>query len=305
MLTEDVWSEKLVVVLLYLTVRTMAGFFFANKYFNFDLICAFVQLFLTHVLSGPILFPAAHRHPAIYFFPRSNHFRCRPRHSPRYLRECDRPRPESDRRGDSHGQKTLVFLKGRYDFWPDGAIRARYFISNTSTEAEDSLKTRTIGMLFKNARNLTLEGNGALFVFHGKMTTILLDRCENVTLQNIHVDFERPTMSEMRYARVSDGAVELDIHRDARYAIRDGRLEWFGEGWKTTHFHAVEFDTTLKTMRYSDWETFNSSKATEIAPYRLFVLRHRKILNPNQAMCSPSSDIIRDQVGMLLLKEKM
>lgn len=201
------------------------------------------------------------------------------------------------------GQKTLVFPKGRYDFWPDGAIRARYFISNTATEAEDSLKIRTIGMLFKNARNLTLEGNGALFVFHGKMTTILLDGCENVTLQNIHVDFERPGMSEMRYARVSDGSVELDIHRDARYAIRDGRLEWFGEGWKTTHFHAVEFDTTLKTMRYSDWKTFNNSKATEIAPYRVR-FETPKNFKPKQGNVLTVRDIIRDQVGMLILESK-
>jgi hypothetical protein len=186
------------------------------------------------------------------------------------------------------GKTKLTFPKGRYDFWPDGAIREQYFISNTSTEAEDSLKIRTVGMLFRNARNLTIEGNGALFVFHGKMTTIVLDRCENVKLQNIHVDFERPTMSEMRYAKVADGEVELDIQRDARYAIRDGRLEWFGEGWKTTHFHAVEFDTTLKTMRYSDWKPYANALATETSPGRV---RLKPTPDPNRATFSPSATL--------------
>ncbi|MGN7884827.1 alpha-1,3-galactosidase-related protein [Dyadobacter sp. 22481] len=193
------------------------------------------------------------------------------------------------------GKTTVTFPKGRYDFWPDGAIRERYFISNTATEAEDSLKIRIIGMLFRNARNLTIEGSGALFVFHGKMTTIVLDRCENVKLQNIHVDFERPTMSEMRYAKVANGEVELDIQRDARYAIRDGRLEWFGEGWKTTHFHAVEFDTTLKTMRYSDWKPFANAQATEISPGRV---RFKTRVTPKPGNILTVRDIIRDQVGM-------
>lgn len=193
------------------------------------------------------------------------------------------------------GKTALTFPKGRYDFWPDGAIREKYFISNTSTEKEDSLKIRTIGMLFRNARNLTIDGNGALFVFHGKMTTILLEHCENVKLQNIHVDFERPTMSEMRYAKVANGEVELEIQRGARYAIRDGRLEWFGDGWKTTHFHAVEFDTTLKTMRYSDWKPYANAQATEIGPGRV---RFKTHATPKPGNILTVRDIIRDQVGM-------
>nr|WP_295929450.1 right-handed parallel beta-helix repeat-containing protein [uncultured Dyadobacter sp.] len=196
---------------------------------------------------------------------------------------------------------TLTFPKGRYDFWPDGAIREKYFISNTATEKEDSLKIRTIGMLFRNAKNLTIDGNGALFVFHGKMTTIVLDHCENVKLQNIHVDFERPTMSEMRYMKVSDGEVEMDIQRDARYGIRDGKLEWFGEGWKTTHYHAVEFDTTLKTMRYSDWKPYANAQATEISPGRV---RFNTSVTPKPGNILTVRDIIRDQVGMHIRESK-
>ncbi|SDD51430.1 Right handed beta helix region [Dyadobacter soli] len=199
------------------------------------------------------------------------------------------------------GKTSLTFEKGRYDFWPDGAIREQYFISNTSTEKEDSLKIRTIGMLFRNAKNLTIDGNGALFVFHGKMSTIVLEHCENVKLQNIRVDFERPTMSEMRYADVSNGEVELDIQRDARYAIRDGRLEWFGEGWKTTHYHAVEFDTTLKTMRYSDWKPYANAQATEIRPGRV---RFKTNVTPKPGNILTVRDIIRDQVGMHIRESK-
>lgn len=198
---------------------------------------------------------------------------------------------------------TLVFPKGRYDFWPDGAIRATYFISNTSTEKEDSLKIRTIGMLFKEAENLTIDGNGSLFVFHGKMTTLVLDKCKNVKLKNIHVDFERPTMSEMRYKMGSAAGVDLEINPDSRYAIVDGKLTWYGEGWKTSHFHAIEFDTTLKTMRYNDWQVFNRSKATEIRP-NLVHFDTPESFKPKSGNILTVRDIIRDQVGMLIFESK-
>ena len=200
-------------------------------------------------------------------------------------------------------KSTLIFPKGRYDFWPDGAMRAKYFVSNTSTEQEDSAKIKTIGMLFKNVKNLTVDGNGSLFIFHGKMTTIVLDHCENVILKNIHVDFERPTMSEMRYVNVMDKSVELEIHQDAKYEMKDSHLIWYGEGWKTTHFHGVEFDTTLKTMRYSDWKIFNKSKATEIRP-NLVRFEIPGNFKPISGNIMTVRDIIRDQVGMLILESK-
>jgi len=196
-------------------------------------------------------------------------------------------------------KSTLIFPKGRYDFWPDGAMRAKYFVSNTSTEQEDSAKIKTIGMLFKNVKNLTVDGNGSLFIFHGKMTTIVLDHCENVILKNIHMDFERPTMSEMRYTNVKDKSIELEIHPNSKYDIVNNQLIWHGEGWKTTHFHDVEFDTTLKTMRYSDWKIFDKSKATEIRP-NLVRFEIPGNFKPISGNIMTVRDIIRDQVGMLI-----
>ncbi|MCF0056247.1 right-handed parallel beta-helix repeat-containing protein [Dyadobacter sp. CY356] len=202
-------------------------------------------------------------------------------------------------RHDTH----ITFPKGRYDFWPDGAIKAKYFVSNTSAEEEDPTKIKTIGMLFKKARNLTIDGNGSLFIFHGKMTTIVLDQCEGMKLQNIHVDFERPTMSEMRYVKVDAQGVNMEIHPDAAYSITNRQLIWHGEGWKTSHFHSVEFDTTLKTLRYSDWKIFNTSRASELRPNLVhFDTPHD--FKPKEGNILTVRDIIRDQVGMLILQSK-
>ena len=67
------------------------------------------------------------------------------------------------------GAKVLSFEKGRYDIWPESAMRKEYYISNTSTESECPSKIKTVGLLFENIQNLKVEGNGALLMFHGKM----------------------------------------------------------------------------------------------------------------------------------------
>ena len=102
------------------------------------------------------------------------------------------------------GARVLSFEKGRYDIWPEGAIRRKYFISNTSTEQECPSKVKTIGLLFEDMKDLLIEGNGATLMFHGKMTTIALERCKNLVFKDLHIDFERPAGSEMTFARVED-----------------------------------------------------------------------------------------------------
>lgn len=48
----------------------------------------------------------------------------------------------------NRGAKVLSFDRGRYDIWPEKAIRKEYFISNTSTEQECPSKIKTVGLLF-------------------------------------------------------------------------------------------------------------------------------------------------------------
>lgn len=163
----------------------------------------------------------------------------------------------------------LVFPKGRYDFWPEHAEVRNYYISNTSSEQECPSKLKTIGLLFEKKKNLTIEGNGSLFIFHGKMITWAMDHCENMVLQNVQVDFERPTMSEMTFREVSDSLITADVHPDSKYAIIDGKLNWYGEGWGMNGFHAVLVDPKMGTEFYSSWDPFAKSEAKEIAPLRV------------------------------------
>lgn len=202
------------------------------------------------------------------------------------------------------GAKVLSFDEGRYDIWPEGATRKEYFISNTSTEEECPSKVKTVGLMFDGMKNLIIDGNGATLMFHGEMTTIAMEHCENLNLQNIHVDFERPAGSEITYTKVSEGAVEATLHRDTRYDIVNGRMSLYGEGWRSNRNHCIQYDPQKETFTYCrDWDVLAASKAQEVTPGTVRFTTPAGFL-PKTGNTLTIRDIIRDQVGMFILESK-
>ncbi len=194
----------------------------------------------------------------------------------------------------------LVLEPGRYDIWPEHAAEREYFISNTSSETECPSKVKKTGLLFERMENFTLEGNGALLVFHGKMITWVVDDCRNITVKGIRVDFERPSMSELTIAAASDSVVDAAIHPDSRYDIRDGNFQWYGEGWGMKHFHAIRVHTADSTYWYDNWAPFDRSKAARTGPLSVRFrgnFRNRKFV-PGDVITV--RDPIRDHVGAFI-----
>ena len=200
--------------------------------------------------------------------------------------------------------KVLAFSKGRYDFWPEGAVRKEYFITNTSTEEECPSKIKTIGLFFEDMEGLTIEGNDATLMFHGKMTMIAFAHCKQMRLHNLHIDFERPGGSEITYTKVSPTAVEVSLHKDSRYEVTDGRIHLYGEGWRSNKNHCIEYDPDTEHFFYSNgWNTLSSSKATEVAP-GIVRFATPENFHPKAGNTLTVRDIIRDQVGMFIYESQ-
>ena len=69
-------------------------------------------------------------------------------------------------RNQSH--TVINFPEGRYDFWPEKAIETHYYISNTSSEKEVPVKTQRVGLMLKDLKNITIEGNNSVLFFMAK-----------------------------------------------------------------------------------------------------------------------------------------
>jgi hypothetical protein len=198
------------------------------------------------------------------------------------------------------GAKVLSFEAGRYDIWPEGALRREYYISNTSTEKECPSKVKTIGMLFENMKDLTIDGKNALLMYHGEMTTLVFDHCENMTLKNIRIDFERPAASEVCYTGVKPGETEVRVHPDTQYEIVDGKTILYGEGWKSTDINCIQWDPEKETFTPSDgWKVLAHSPAREVSP-GIIRFATPEDFTPKMGNILTMRDIIRDQVGMFI-----
>lgn len=201
-------------------------------------------------------------------------------------------------------QAVLNFPKGRYDFWPDRATETSYYISNSSSESEFPIKRQRVGLYLKGSKNLTIEGNGSEFIFHGKMITWVIDSSEQVRIQNLSVNYERPGMSEITLKAVTDSTVIAIVHPDSKFQIIDGRLEWYGEKWVTRNYHAVLVRPDKGMLLYSTWEPFLKSKAEVISPLMVKFTGYFSHFNGHPGEILTIRDRYRDYVGAFINRSK-
>ena len=122
----------------------------------------------------------------------------------------------------------VTFAPGRYDFFPEDAIRNKYNISNTNGDPDTP---KAVGILFENAKHFKLTGPGADIVYRGKMIEVCIDKSEDISISGLSFDYHRPTVSEFTVSAVGNGYLDLKIHPDSWYSIEDGKIIWKGEGW--------------------------------------------------------------------------
>ncbi len=149
----------------------------------------------------------------------------------------------------------LIFPKGRYDFWQDFTVRS------------------STGIVMKNLKNVTLDGSGSEFIFHGNMQVANIQNCEYVTIRNFSVDWEHPFIYQGNYVRATDEYIEIKFdNQEYPYVIEDSLFYLTGEGWKlrpNTVYNNL-YDKDTKEILYKTYDGNNSSlisgKAEEVAP---------------------------------------
>lgn len=201
-------------------------------------------------------------------------------------------------------QHVVLYLEqGRYDFYEDGATKEVYYISNTASEAENPDPTKNIGVYLKELANITMEGNESLFILHGKITPFVVDSCQNIHINHLTIDYERPTMSEMTVEAVHPFSIDFDIHPDSWYQIERDQLIWIGEGWHYSSGPAQEYDPITQLV----WRSWNpvteALYVEELAPYKI---RMHYAFQPETRVgrIFQMRDGIRDQVGTFLIHSR-
>ncbi len=150
---------------------------------------------------------------------------------------------------------------------------------------------------------MIIEGDETLLMLHGKMTSMIIDQSENIEIRNLSIDFFRPTMSEMTVLKAAEDYIEFKVNEDSWYSLKNGKLEWVGEGWRYTDGPSQEYDA----VKDITWRTFNPvTSATRIEEVRPSILRFYYEKRPETVPGNvfQMRDGIRDQVGMLIVRSR-
>lgn len=166
------------------------------------------------------------------------------------------------------GEKVILrFPEGRYEFHEKGAAVREYYISN-----HDQTNPKKVGIALEDMKNLTLDGQGSEFVFHGRMLPVSLLRSENCLLKNFSIDFENPHIAQVKIVEndPQDGIVfEPAPWVDYRIA-KDSIFEAYGEGWTMRHSWGIAFDGDTKHLVYNTSDIGCPTKgASDVAPRRI------------------------------------
>jgi len=85
---------------------------------------------------------------------------------------------------------TIVFGKGRYDFYPDHCDRSYCYFSNN----DEGVKTTALAL--KNIQGLRILGHDTEWFFHGRISPLVAQECKDLFIQGITIDFEDSFVSD-------------------------------------------------------------------------------------------------------------
>ena len=165
------------------------------------------------------------------------------------------------------GEPVVIQLqKGDYHLSRSTSTKRVYYISNTTSEQENPDQTKHIGLWLKGLKEVTIDGGGARLVTHGEMTTFVIDSCERITLRNFTVTAADPTVPEMTVEEVGNTYMNVRIHPQSRYEIKNGKFAFVGDSWRLDGGIAQYYDPE-RDITWRGWSPLPSLKrAVELEP---------------------------------------
>ena len=158
----------------------------------------------------------------------------------------------------------IIFEKGTYHFYPDKAFEKFTRISN-----HDDVLAKTAMPIF-GMQDLTIDGQGSTFIFHGRMIPFLIEDSKNITIMNVAVDWAVPFHSEGLIVAndVKNNSFDMELSEEYPYEIRNGQLIFVKEYYEHTLGQSILFDPTRNAI------AFNTEVYTPITATRNSTVQH-------------------------------
>ncbi len=189
------------------------------------------------------------------------------------------------------------------------------YCTNTAKKHENPDGLRRCAVYLKEKKNITIDGNGASIIVHGKMTPLLFDGCENITVKNLTVDYACPTMSEFEILSNNGGECVIKINEECLHRIENGELIWQGETgadgkpyWEDSYIgnrrHIKLFDKEKEIAYDFSRNDLPFDILEEIDENTLRIKLKKSDANFPAGCIAQTRNIVRDQTGSLFQRCK-
>ena len=139
------------------------------------------------------------------------------------------------------GASRLVLPGGELRLRPDRAEEKYQFISNN----DESLKR--IAFDLEGMRDFTIEGAGTKLLFSGFISPFNLERCRNVTIRDLSIDYPRTFHSEGIVRAAGPGWLDVEFPEEYVCDLSDGCLRFLDDEGTVYPFSSLlEFDAVKR-----------------------------------------------------------
>lgn len=132
---------------------------------------------------------------------------------------------------------TVIFEPGTYPIQAENLPMGEMFVTNTVGDKEwlpgETPHENRAGFLLEGVSDAALEGNGAVFVLHGRATNLALINCHDVTLRGFRFTAERPDMHEFMVVKKGPFWVDFQMDPESSYVKYGGNFYFTGADYCT------------------------------------------------------------------------
>ena len=151
------------------------------------------------------------------------------------------------------GEKTVVFEKGTYYIDSEKCIKQILYITNTAGDEEyekhEAPHLNTVAFYLEDVSDLTVDGNGSVFIIDGKATNIALINSQNIVIKNLEIRHAHPDMHELKVVRKSLFSVDFEIDKDSLYEFQKGKMYFYGKDYRVSADKDAKFSWWIGLIR--------------------------------------------------------
>lgn len=123
---------------------------------------------------------------------------------------------------------TIVFPKGRYDFYPDSNYFKPYFETNTY-----DVNPKRLAILLERKKNITIDAQGSDFIYHGHIQPFTLDNSENIEIKNVNIDWDQPLTAESEIIESNSTHILIKIDTlQFPYTVHEKGITFAADDWE-------------------------------------------------------------------------